>query len=71
MQTINTLSELRLLRENLRTQLRHHEEKIKVQSRVVVSDYKSLAYGMMLEKGFLILLRFLLNKKAKGNTSRK
>ena len=71
MQPINTLSELRLLKENLKTQLRYQKEKIKEQSGTVVSDYKSFAYGMMLEKGFLILLRFFQNKGARKNTARK
>jgi len=65
MRTLNTLTEIKLLKKNIKSQMQYHEDKIKLQSGEVITGYKSIVYGIIMEQGVLLLLRYFIRKKRK------
>ena len=65
MRTLSTLTEIKLLKKNIKSQIQYHEDKIKLQSGNVIAGYKSMVYGIMVEQGVLILLRYFTRRRRK------
>ena len=62
MKTAKTLTEIKLMRRNLQHELRFVEDKIKLHSGELVSDYKRMLIGTAMQQGALILLKIMSKK---------
>lgn len=59
---IRSLSEIKLLRRNLKRELRYSEERIENEVLVIVGGYKSWIAYNIIEKGVAYSLNFMLKK---------
>lgn len=63
MQEIHTFNEIKLLRSNLRHELRYHENHVKMHSREIISAYQMFLTKTILDKGIHSILNYFFKEK--------